>query len=273
MFGGRYPAEETPPKPSSLARILWRMETKPSWRRVPANDNVAIIRNMRATAEVDEHGKPLDEKEQAAMNAQNAEAERNRRNSDEDYTVVYIPPHFRHRIALFIFAIWVVCCIGIAGLIAMPTLLGRRFFVLFTTREIHDGYSFIVGFHLLWACWLIGRAVDRMDRRRQRKESGPRAWWPLFLAKRTFLWVAKALYMAFFLVVVIPTLIALVVEVYLILPMRSINDPSLAIRIRLVDMWVLGLFYTKIILRLPGFEAPHKMNHGIQNVRYGTSLL
>jgi len=33
-----------------------------------------------------------------------------------------------------------------------------------------------------------------------------------------------------------------------------------------VDMWVLGLFYTKIILRLPGFEAPRGMNEGIQRI-------
>jgi len=31
-------------------------------------------------------------------------------------------------------------------------------------------------------------------------------------------------------------------------------------------MWVLGLFYTKIILRLPGFEAPQRMNEGIQRI-------
>lgn len=72
--------------------------------------------------------------------------------------------------------------------------------------------------------------------------------------------------MAFFLVVVIPCLIAMVVEFYIILPVRSMSHPAIPIRIRLVDMWVLGLFYTKIILRLPGFEAPNQMNEGIQRV-------
>ena len=37
-------------------------------------------------------------------------------------------------------------------------------------------------------------------------------------------------------------------------------------KVKLVDMWVLGLFYTKIILRLPGFEAPQRMNEGILRV-------
>jgi len=263
MFGGRYPEEETPSK--SFGGWVFGTGTKGSWRRVPASDNVAMVRNMRATAEVDEHGVPVNQKEQMMVTAQNAEAVRNKRNPEEDYTVVYIPPHFRYRIGLFILCVWSMCCLGIAALATVPVLLGRQFFSIFTSREIHDGYSFIVGFHLLWACWVVGRAVDRLNRRRRRKE-GDRASWPLFITKRTLLWAAKASYMAFFLVVVIPSLIAMVVELYIIFPVRSIYNPDIPIRIRLTDMWVLGLFYTKIVLRLPGFEAPHQMNDGIQRI-------
>ena len=72
--------------------------------------------------------------------------------------------------------------------------------------------------------------------------------------------------MAFFLVFLIPTLIALVMEVYVLLPVRLVYDPRMMVRVKLVEMWVLGLFYTKIILRLPGFEAPRNMNEGIQRV-------
>jgi len=72
--------------------------------------------------------------------------------------------------------------------------------------------------------------------------------------------------MAFFLVIVIPTLIALVMELYVFLPIKIIYDPRMALKVGLVDMWILGLFYTKIILRLPGFEAPQRMNEGIQRI-------
>jgi len=144
--------------------------------------------------------------------------------------------------------------------------LGRRFFLLFTAREVHDGYSFLIGFHLLWGCWLVAQAVERLDRHRQRREHSSRAWLPLFLAKRSSLWLAQASYMAFFLVFVIPALIALVMEVYVLLPVKLIYDPGMAVKVKLVEMWVLGLFYTKIILRLPGFEAPRHMHDGIQRI-------
>lgn len=273
MFGERRPDEELVPK--GFFGIHFKNPTKTDtqeaqreggWRRVPASDNVAIVRGMRATVEVAEDGKPINEAEARLLKLQDAEAERHKRNVDEDYTVVYIPPYFKYRIFVFILAVWSVCCVAIAAMLAGPVLLGRRFFLLFTSREVHDGYSFVIGFHLLWGCWLVAQAVERLDRHRQRRENGSRAWWPLFLAKRSSLWLAQASFMAFFLVFVIPTLIALVMEVYVLLPVKLIYDPRMVVRVKLVEMWVLGLFYTKIILRLPGFEAPRRMNEGIQRV-------
>jgi E3 ubiquitin-protein ligase MARCH6 len=273
MFGERHPSEEVALEGFFSFRSRHadgsgtrEAPTEGGWRRVPANDNVAIVRGMRATVEVTEDGKPINDAEARLLKLQNAEAERHKRNVDEDYTVVYIPPFFKYRVFIFILAVWSVCCVAIAAMLAGPVLLGRRFFLLFTAREVHDGYSFLLGFHLLWGCWLVAQAVERLDRHRQRREHGSRAWWPLFLAKRSSLWLAQASYMAIFLVFVIPTLIALVMEVYVLLPVKLIYDPRMVVRVKLVEMWVLGLFYTKIILRLPGFEAPRQMNDGIQRV-------
>ncbi|KAF9644710.1 hypothetical protein BDM02DRAFT_3190340 [Thelephora ganbajun] len=217
------------------------------WRRVPANDNVAIVRGVRATVEVAEDGQPINEAEARLLKLQNAEAERHNRNVDEDYAIVYIPPHFKYRIVIFILAVWSVCCIAIAAMLAGPVLLGRRFFLLFTVRQVHDGYSFVVGFHLLWGCWLVTQAIDRLDRHRQRRENGSRAWWPLSFTKHNSLWLARPSYIAFFLVFVTPTLIALV-EIYVLLPIKLVCDSGL------------------ITLQLLGIEAPQRMNEGIRRV-------
>jgi len=74
--------------------------------------------------------------------------------------------------------------------------------------------------------------------------------------------------MAFFLVFVIPTMVALVMEMYMLLPIKFTYDPGVVVKVKLVDMRVLGSSYTKIILLLPGFEAPPRMNEGIQRVSF-----
>ncbi|KAF9644723.1 hypothetical protein BDM02DRAFT_3190349 [Thelephora ganbajun] len=204
------------------AGCLVELQREGGWRRVPANANITIVQGVRATVEVTEDGRPINEAEARLLELQNAEAEQHKRNVDEDYTLVYTSP-----------------------MVAGPVLLNRRFFLLFAARQVHDGYSFVVGFHLLWGCWFVAQAIERLDRHRQRKENGSPS------------------YMAFFLVFVIPTLIGLVMEMYVLLPIKLIYDPNLVVKVKLAEMWVLGLFYTKVILRLPGFEAPQRMDEGI----------
>ncbi|KAF9642793.1 hypothetical protein BDM02DRAFT_3132860, partial [Thelephora ganbajun] len=137
------------------------------------------------------------------------------------------PPYFKYRIVVFILAVWSVCCIPIATRLAGPVLLDLWFFLLFTARGIHGGYPFVVGFHLLWGCWVVTHAIDRFDRHRQWRENRSLAWWPLFFAKRSSLRLAQASCMAFFLVFVIPTLIALVMEMYVLLSIKLVYDPEL----------------------------------------------
>jgi len=91
MFGGRYPTEEYTPKrwvmlPSRQAdaKIVDGEELfDGSYRRVPASDNVAIPRDMRATAEVHADGKPIDETSRRLIAEQNAEAEKAKRTTKD----------------------------------------------------------------------------------------------------------------------------------------------------------------------------------------------
>ncbi|KAJ3480691.1 hypothetical protein NLJ89_g12266 [Agrocybe chaxingu] len=181
--------------------------------------------------------------------------------------VVYIPPHFRWRVITFIVLLWIVGAVMVGFAVAMPIELGRSFFRLFTPKDVHDGYSLIVGFYLVWLCYLIARAVDRMDKRRQRRGiDGPRADLAVLVLKRGFLWMAKTLYMVFFLGIVIPILLAVVIDLYVVYPLRFEMDPDLVPTIRVVDSWALGLLYAKIGMHALRLQGPNRITRGLQHI-------
>ncbi|KAJ7249539.1 hypothetical protein B0H12DRAFT_696107 [Mycena haematopus] len=274
FFGGRYPHEEYTPK--RWSSLLFRSQDNcqdptnikdGSFRRVPASDNISLPRDMRATALVDEHGEPLDAEARELIRLQNEEAVKAKRTPRDDYAVVYIPPHFRYRVFAFIVILWVLGAIFLGVAFALPIQLGRSFFGLFVPRPVHDGYSFIAGAYLLWACYLAGRAVDRLDKRRQRRGGDePRADLRLLVVKRGLLWSAKIAYMILFLGIIIPTLIALVVDLYIVLPIRLSLDPTLVPRIRIVDEWAMGLLFAKIMLHVNRAQPANPITRGVQHI-------
>ncbi|KAG5219471.1 RING-CH-type domain-containing protein [Salix suchowensis] len=175
LFGGRYLAEEYTNKNflAYFAEPADIMNKEAQWagglRRVPATDHIALPRDMRATAAVNEAGEPIDDFNKELIATQNAEAVQANRSVKDDYTVVYLPPGFRYRLFAFIAILWTLgsLCLGVG--VAFPIALGRGFFRLFVPYELHDGYSLIVGFYLLWGCYIFGRAIDKLDKRRQRR--------------------------------------------------------------------------------------------------------
>lgn len=237
-----------------------------TFRRVPASDNIALPRDMRATAEVFENGFPRNEEARDLIRQQNNEAAKAKRDIKADYTVVYFPPHFRARILTFVGAVWTIVAIAVAVCIALPVQIGRRFFALFTTSELHDGYSFLVGFYLLWACYAVSQASERMNKRRLRI-NGPKPGFIVFFAKRSLLWLSKTAYMVVMFGIVIPTLLGLVVDVYVVLPIRLTLNPTMVPNIRIVDMWSLGLIYGKIAIRLRRrIQFPNRIAQALQTL-------
>lgn len=239
-----------------------------NFRRVPASDNIALPRDMRATAEVREDGTPLNEKAAALIASQNAEAIKAKRDVKNDYIVVYFPPRFRMRIIAFVMAVWTIMAVVAAIFIAVPAQVGRHFFAAISLSSVHDGYSFLAGFYILWACCLIAKATESMDRRRQRLTGdGPRAEFAVYFAKQSVLWVIKMAYMAIFFGVLIPTLLGLVIDLYIVLPIRLTLYPTMVPTIRLVDMWSLGLVYCKIAIRLRRrLQLPRRLHDALHMV-------
>lgn len=277
FFGGRHTEEEFTPKNWQDNFVRGNVhvvgeEDIPdgSFRRVPATDNLALPRDMRATVAVTADGEPVDEEARELMAKQNAEAEKAKKNIKDDYMIVYMPPHFKYRVIIFITLLWIFGAVMLGLAVALPIQLGRSFFRLFTPRDVHDGYSLLIGFYLVWVCYLIARAVDRLDKRRQRRSGdGPRANLHVLVLKRGLLWVAKTVYMVFCLGIVIPILLAIVIDLYMILPIRFTLDPNMTPRIRVVDEWALGLLYAKIALHAHRIQPPNRLTRGLTNVSSG----
>lgn len=268
MFGDRHEEEEFTVQFDSWTTFLRRSTSDieaasqtcdGTFRRVPATDNIALPKDMRATAEVLADGTPANPAAKELVEAQNAEALKAKREIKNDYLTVYFPPNFRIRIFGFIASVWTIVAILAAIFIAVPVQLGRRFFGLFTPKELHDGYSFLAGIYFLWACYLVTNAAERLDKRRQRRGGdGPRAEFAVFFIKRSLLWLSQIAYMGILLGIIIPILLAFVVDLYIVMPVRLTLNPAMDIRIRVVDMWALGLVYGKIFMRInrrPQFDV------------------
>lgn len=284
MFGGQYPDEMQP----SLTFTKWlssfRSHLSEEWsevpeaqsssntfdgsfRRVPAQDNIALPREIRATVAVDKYGNPVDENAQRLMEIQNAEAEKAKHQIADDYTVVYIPPHFGVRIIIFMVALWLVGSMVLVTSLALPIHLGRVVFTVLFNREVHDGYSLVVGFYMLWTCFLIGKTLDRADKRRQRSDGDePRGEWIVYVFKRSILWIGQLLWMLFWMGFVIPTLVALVMEVYIVHPLRLIVQPDLVLNIHVINSWAIGLLYTRMAISTVRFRPETRVDLAINRV-------
>ncbi|KAE9399180.1 hypothetical protein BT96DRAFT_965714 [Gymnopus androsaceus JB14] len=280
FFGKRHGEEEYTPKTWSLSSIIYgpsksssvlASDYDGSFKRVPNTDDIAIPREMRATASVTATGEPFDDAARILIARQDAETIKASRSVNKDFAVVYIPPQFRYRMIFFVFIMWsfAAFCLGVS--LALPILLGRAFFgiVFKGKREVHDGYSIIAGFYMLWVCWIAGRAVDRLDKRRQRwGTEGPRGslWW--LAVKRGLVWFVKASYMAVFLGIIIPPLVGGVVELYMILPFKLHLNPDLEVpRIRILDCWAAGLLYMKIVTRVSRRPPYNPISRGIEIIK------
>jgi len=108
-----------------------------------------------------------------------------------------------------------------------------------------------------------------MDKRRQRRSADDaRGNWPLYFLKRSVLWLAKISYIVFFVGVVIPALLGLVVELYIVMPIRLSLNPGLLPNVRVVDMWALGIIYAKIVLHANRFRPLNRISTGFNHVGF-----
>ncbi|THX33598.1 hypothetical protein D6D12_01465 [Aureobasidium pullulans] len=187
--------------------------------RAPATDQVRIPRGERVFLEVSDADERID-----GTNPGNGIHGR----QPDNFNKVYIPPWFRLRIFTFISCLWMFAIAMGFGVTVVPMIFGRLILSMAVSDRIapNDLYAFAVGITTL------GIALQAIFNGRQGLKSTQEniskqnlAAVSAIIKKQTWRLIRSA-YVYGFAVIIVPTLFALVLELYLILPLRTYMGPA-----------------------------------------------
>jgi E3 ubiquitin-protein ligase MARCH6 len=105
--------------------------------RVPATDTIRVAPGRRMIVRVTEEGHPLDVEGAGVIASQLLEMATTRK--ADKYAVVYLPPFFRTRLALFVYLLWFTG--SLAGMTVVTTPRAHSFRCLRCSRLLTCGYS------------------------------------------------------------------------------------------------------------------------------------
>ncbi|KAK5136710.1 hypothetical protein LTR08_002363 [Meristemomyces frigidus] len=143
---------------------------------------------------------------------------------NDHFAKVYVPPYFRFRITLFMVCLWMFS--AFTGLCAtlVPLCFGRQIFAsLLPTgmEKVNDIYAYTVGAYILGgALFTVLQCGPMLQYLRQRSTAVDIGAWTT-PAKRYALQALKCVYFYGFLGLVLPTVFALLLQFYFILPLHT----------------------------------------------------
>lgn len=234
-----------------------------SYRRVPGTDSLPM-----------RNGKDMI----MAVTRENAlieSADQDDTKDDPDYVVVYVPDHFKLRVHLFLFLMWSFAAAFTVVCTIVPLLFGRRISAAMSSKvRCHDLFAYFYGVYALGlAIWLL-TILSNLDLSK---------WTPAALRKRlsghpgqirsvvtksgsvVLTWT----YLFSTLFIIIPTLLGLCLESYVVIPLGVWLSPDYTLTIHLVHDWIIGLVYVKIIGRaafmLPTSSLGQALNSAVRN--------
>ncbi|KAG9944186.1 hypothetical protein KCU85_g8148, partial [Aureobasidium melanogenum] len=187
--------------------------------RAPATDQVRIPRGERVFLEVDESDQRVD-----GTNSSNGIHGR----QPENFIQVYIPPWFRLRIFTFISCLWMFAIAMGFGVTVVPMIFGRQIMSILSPDHIapNDLYNFAIGITalgiVLQSLFNGRKALKNLKNMTSRQNLAAAC---ASIRKQTWRSVRTA-YVYGFAVVIVPSLFALVLELYIILPLRTYMGPA-----------------------------------------------
>lgn len=260
LFGDKQEDEEIPPVHANWQQLFSRRQNdltavssnddtsllqEGKFVRTPASDQVRIPKGGRVFVEVDKDNNRIDQ------DADRDDGLHGRNN--EMFTKVYIPPKFRSRVGLLIIFIWLFAAItGIAVTIG-PLVIGRRIVSYLTHNDTHvnDMYAFSIGLYasgaIAYTVLHYQSAISTIWARLQPYLGTPAQLIPKIRSAVTY--VLRLTYLAFSFGVLLPSLFALITELYLHIPLQTILGSADHHVIYFVQDWTLGVLYVRIALK------------------------
>ncbi|CRG90529.1 E3 ubiquitin-protein ligase MARCH6 [Talaromyces islandicus] len=212
--------------------------------RAPASDQVRIPKKTNVFLEVTEDNERVDGV------ADDADGLHGKNNTM--FTKVYIPPNFRLRISVFIFTIWMYAAATGMGVTIVPLVVGRKLLSYYFPSfiQINDIYAFSVGLYLLGGvAYLLFYSRSVYSTVTERFLPTISAVQVMTQAVKAVVDATRLVYVAAAFTVLIPSLLALLVELYVLIPIHSYTQAPHPHVIHFIQDWTLGVLYVQMGLR------------------------
>ncbi|KAJ5605589.1 Zinc finger RING-CH-type [Penicillium lagena] len=228
--------------------------------RAPASDQVRIPKGTRVFVEVTEENERVDGKPDPDDGLHGR--------SSNSFTRVYIPPFFRTRVAAFILLIWLFAATTGVGITIIPLVIGRKIISSCVSNPVpvNDVYAFSCGLcvaggvaYIAFHCRTI---LGLLREQAATLLHNPRQVGQALAAVTAD--AARLLYIAAVFVVLLPSLFALLSELYLLIPMHTFFDGGHSHVVHLVQDWTLGVLYVQMAIKLTLWH-PHSWAAAILN--------
>lgn len=215
--------------------------------RVPASDQVRIPKGARTFVEVGDQDERIDGQPDDDSGLHG------RKNTM--FSKVYVPPFFRLRIALFVLLIWLFAATTGVGITLVPLIFGRHVFAYMIPNHLrmNDIYAFSIGIYILGGTLytvlnyhnVLTSAVSYL-----RPGATSSAHTVLRQTLHYSMRLLRLLYTYVSFAFLLPALFALVMEVYLVIPLHTYFGGGERHIIHFIQDWTLGVLYVKMVGRL-----------------------
>lgn len=216
--------------------------------RTPASDQVRIPKGAHTFVEVDGDGNRVDGQPDAGLGLHGR--------MNDQFSTIYIPPHFRLRISAFIFLLWLFAAATGVCLTLLPLVFGRYVFThLFSSHpRMNDVYAFSIGINILGGAGfalLNAKYMSSYIRQDLVVICESDAYKLLHKTANYALRLVRVLYTYTAFAFLLPSLVALVMELYFIIPLHTYSGIAAADQhtIYFIQDWTLGVLCVKMLGR------------------------